>query len=165
MSDDRLVVAKDRVVSVRYAIRNAAGVEVETNRGDEPLLSLHGRGMLLAGLEQALEGRAAGESLSVVLDPAQAFGERRDDAVQRISKKYLPNAARLKPGMQTTLKTKEGQRPVTVLKVGGKVVDVDLNHPLAGETLTFDLEVLDVRAATADELAHGHAHGSGGHQH
>ncbi|MFM8355516.1 MAG: peptidylprolyl isomerase [Gammaproteobacteria bacterium] len=101
----------------------------------------------------------------MALNPEQAFGERREDFVQRLSKKYLQNAARLKPGMQTTLQTKDGPRTVTVLKVGGKVVDVDLNHPLAGLALNFDLEVVDVRAATAEELAHGHAHGAGGHHH
>ncbi|MFM7121428.1 MAG: peptidylprolyl isomerase [Gammaproteobacteria bacterium] len=160
-----MVIAKDRVVSVHYAIHKADGELVESNSDDEPLLTLQGRGVLLGALEQALEGRAAGDTVSVALNPEQAFGERREDFVQRLSKKYLQNAARLKPGMQTTLQTKDGPRTVTVLKVGGKVVDVDLNHPLAGLALNFDLEVVDVRAATAEELAHGHAHGAGGHHH
>lgn len=160
-----LQVAKDRVITVRYAIRAADGTEVESNRDDEPFVSLHGRGSLLPAIESALDGRTSGERLTLTLTPDQAFGERRDDFTQRISKKYLPNPNRLKPGKQTTLQTREGPRTVTVIKVGGKVVDVDLNHPLAGQTLEFDIELVDVREATAEELSHGHAHGPGGHHH
>jgi FKBP-type peptidyl-prolyl cis-trans isomerase SlyD len=138
---------------------------VESSREDEPLAVLHGHGTLLAAIENALAGRRAGERFELTLAPADAFGERRDNWTQRVSKKYFPNAARLKPGMQTQLQTDSGQRAVTVLKVGGKVIDVDLNHPLAGQTLNFAVEVVDVREATPEEIAHGHVHGPGGHHH
>lgn len=160
-----LLVAKDRVITVRYAIRGADGTEVESNREGEPFVSLHGHGSLLPAIETALDGKASGERLNFTLTPDQAFGEHRSDFTQRISKKYLPNPNRLKPGEQTTLQTREGPRTVTVIKVGGKVVDIDLNHPLAGQTLEFDIELVSVREATAEELAHGHAHGPGGHHH
>ena len=160
-----LSIENDRVVRVHYDIRDVAGELVESSRDQDPLALLHGHGNLLAAVENALVGHRAGDRLDITLAPEDAFGARRDDWTQRISKKYFPNAARLKPGMQTQLQTKEGMRPVTVLKVGGKVVDVDLNHPLAGQTLKFDIEVVDVREATAEELAHRHAHGPDGHHH
>jgi FKBP-type peptidyl-prolyl cis-trans isomerase SlyD len=158
-------IERDRVVRFHYVIRDESGNELESTREDEPLAVLQGRGNVMRGIEDALAGRTTGERFSVTLAPEQAFGPRREDWTQRISKKYFADAARLKPGMQTRLQTEEGVRPVTVIKVGGKVVDVDLNHPRAGQTLTFDLEVVEVREATAEELAHRHVHGPGGHHH
>jgi FKBP-type peptidyl-prolyl cis-trans isomerase SlyD len=162
---EALTVEKDRVVRVHYDIHDAAGKRVESSRDQDALAVLHGHGNLLPAIESALVGKRAGDRLDLTLAPADAFGERRDNWTQRVSKKYVPNAARLKPGMQTVLQTGEGPREVTVLKVGGKVVDVDLNHPLAGQTLKFDLEVVEVREATPEELAHKHVHGPGGHHH
>ena len=164
-TNEALTVARDRVVRFHYVIRDEAGTELETTRGGEPLAVLQGRGNVLRGVEQALEGRVAGERLEVTLPPEQAFGARRDDWTQRVPKKYFPDARRLKPGEATVLRTQEGPRPVTVVKVGSKVVDVDLNHPRAGLTLTFDLEIVEVREATPEEIAHRHVHGPGGHQH
>ncbi len=164
-TDEALPVARDRVVRIHYVIRDEAGTELESTRDGEPLAVLQGRGNVLRGVEEALEGRRAGERLEVTLPPEQAFGARREDWTQRVPKKYLPDAKRLKPGAATVLRTREGPRPVTVVKVGSKVVDVDLNHPRAGMTLTFDLEVLEVREATSEEIAHRHVHGPGGHQH
>ena len=100
----------------------------------------------------------------MIVEPVDGYGLRKDDQIQRLSKKYFADAKRLKPGMQTVVQTKEGQRPVTVHKVGGKVIDVDLNHPLAGQRLHFRLNIEDVREATSAELAHGHAHADG-HDH
>jgi len=162
---DALTVTKDRVVSLHYEIRDPEGAPVESSREHEPLAVLHGYGNLLAAVESALDGLKAGDRREVTLAPADAFGERRENWTQRVSKKYLADAERLKPGMETRLHTDQGPRPVTVVKVGGSVIDVDLNHPLAGKTLTFDLEVMEVREATAEELAHGHVHGPGGHHH
>jgi FKBP-type peptidyl-prolyl cis-trans isomerase SlyD len=126
---------------------------------------LVGHRTLLRGLEQALEGHVAGDRISVTLPPEQAYGPRQDDRVRRVSKKYFAQPNRLRPGEVTRLRTEQGFRAVTVVKVGGKMVDVDLNHPYAGLTLHFDLEVLDVREASAEEIAHGHVHGPGGHHH
>jgi len=164
MSGD-LAVARDRVVRFHYEMRDEAGTVLESSRAEQPLAILQGRGNLMPGIEAALEGRLPGERFEVTLAPEQAYGERREGLTQRVSKKYFQQAVRLKPGMTVQLSTREGPRPVTVLKVGGKVVDVDLNHPLAGRALVFDIEVLEVREATAEEIAHRHVHGPGGHHH
>ena len=126
---------------------------------------LHGAGNILAGLEQALEGKDSGDRLTVSLDPEQAYGRRDESLRQRLSAKYLKHAGKLKPGKIVRVQTEQGPRMVTVLKVGLKTVDVDANHPFAGRPLRFELEVIDVRDADADEKAHGHVHGPGGHAH
>jgi FKBP-type peptidyl-prolyl cis-trans isomerase SlyD len=153
------------VVSFHYELSDAAGAPIESSRGREPLTALIGAGGIIPGVEAALIGRSAGESVSVSVPPEQGYGERREGWTQRVPKKYFRDAARLKPGVTTMLQTNEGPRVVVVNKVGESVVDVDLNHPMAGKTLNFALEVLEVRAATAEEIAHGHVHGPGGHHH
>jgi len=163
--NNALLIENDRVVRLHYRIHDAADAVVESSAGKPPLAVLLGHGNLLPALEQALLGHQAGDRFDVTLAPEDAFGPRRDDWTQRVSKKHLANAARLRPGMQAQLQTDQGRRPVTVLKVGGKVVDVDLNHPLAGQTLRFALEVVEVREASPEELAHRHVHGPGGHPH
>lgn len=157
-------IQKDVVVRFHYRLSDDSGTELENSREREPLAMLVGHGNIIPGLEQAMMGRSAGESFEVSVPPDQAYGERREDMVQRVPKKYFRERA-LKPGMTGTVSTRQGPRMVTVLKVGMSVVDVDLNHPLAGQTLRFEVELTEVRAATPEELQHGHAHGSGGHQH
>jgi FKBP-type peptidyl-prolyl cis-trans isomerase SlyD len=158
-------VAKDKVVTFHYTIRDDKNDILETTRDAQPLAILYGHGNVLRGVEAALAGHSAGETVTVTLAPEDAYGERRDNWTQRVSKKYLPATPKLRPGMTVALHTEDGQRSVTVLKVGNKVVDVDLNHPFAGATLTFELELADVRDASAEELSHGHVHGPGGHHH
>ena len=160
-----LTVAKDRVVRFHYLIRDTAEAELESTFDGEPLAILQGHGNILKGVEGALEGHCAGERISVTLTAEDAYGERRDNWTQRVSKKYLPKTPKLTPGMTVALHTEQGARSVTVLKVGNKVVDVDLNHPFAGKALIFDLEVVEVREPAPEELAHGHVHGPGGHHH
>jgi FKBP-type peptidyl-prolyl cis-trans isomerase SlyD len=111
-----------------------------------------------------MEGREAGETFSADVPAAEAYGERRDGMVQRVPKKHF-GEQRLMPGMQVVLQTNFGPRAVTILKVGMSVVDVDLNHPMAGKDLHFDIEILEVREASQEEIEHGHVHGDGGHQH
>ena len=156
---------KDKVVSFHYRLSDADGVELENSRQRDPLTFLFGHGNIIAGLEQAMEGHAAGDHFDVVVAPEQGYGVRRDDARQRVPKKYFADPGRLKPGTVTMLQTDRGPRSVVVLKVGSSVVDIDLNHPLAGKTLHFNVEILDVRDAQPDELSHGHVHGAGGHDH
>ena len=155
----------DRVVTFHYALSDEQGQALGGSRGEEPVAALLGHGNVMPGLEKALVGRTVGEQFEVTLPPDQAFGERREDWVQRVSKKYVRQASRLRPGMQTELQTDEGMRTVTVVKVGSSVLDVDLNHPLAGRTIRFSVDIVDVREASDDERAHGHAHGAGGHHH
>jgi FKBP-type peptidyl-prolyl cis-trans isomerase SlyD len=158
-------VERDRVVRFHYELRDESGEALETSRAGDPITMLYGHGGLVPGVESALAGRAAGQRFEVRLAPEDAYGPRRQAQVQRLQKKYLRKAGRLRPGMQLTIPTEHGPRPVTVVKVGSSVVDVDLNHPLAGRTLDFDIEILDVREADAEEIAHGHVHGSGGDHH
>lgn len=158
-------VEKDKVVSFHYRLSDVSGNELESSHGSDPIAVLYGHGGIIAGIEQALSGRTAGDRFEVDVAPQQGYGERREDFVQRVPKKYFHDGARLKPGMTTTLRTRDGVRTVTVVKVGSSVVDVDLNHPLAGHSLHFAIEVMDVREATAEELEHGHAHAPGGHAH
>ncbi|HET6603177.1 MAG TPA: peptidylprolyl isomerase [Xanthomonadaceae bacterium] len=159
-------VAKDTVVRFHYSVAESAGQAIEDSRDrGDPIAILVGHRNIVAGLEQALIGRAAGERFAVVVAAADAYGERSSPALQRVPKKYFREPARLRPGMGTVLQTAHGPRMVTVVKVGMSVVDIDLNHPMAGKDLEFDVEILEVRAASAEELEHGHAHGSGGQQH
>jgi len=158
--------AADTVVTFHYALSDEQGQPIESSHGRDPLTVLLGRGGLVPGIEQALLDREAGERFEVVVPPDQGYGERRDDWVQRVPKKYFRDPDHLRVGMQTVLnETGGGARMVTVVKIGSSVIDVDLNHPMAGRTLHFALELTDVRAASEEEVAHGHAHGPGGHHH
>jgi FKBP-type peptidyl-prolyl cis-trans isomerase SlyD len=109
-------------------------------------------------------GHEAGDKFEVDVPAAQAYGERRDGLSQRIPKKHFEGQP-LQPGMQVVLNTNFGPRAVTIQKVGMSVVDVDLNHPMAGKDLHFDIEIVDVREASKEEIEHGHVHGDGGHAH
>jgi FKBP-type peptidyl-prolyl cis-trans isomerase SlyD len=153
------------VAQFHYVLKDADGSVLESSEGSEPMTYLHGHGGLLPGLEKALEGKAAGEKFSVTLPPDDAFGERRDDSEMRVPISQLQGAKKWEPGMQAFIQTQHGHQQVTVLKVGHTMATVDVNHPMAGKTLQFDLEVLDVREASQEELSHGHAHGPGGHHH
>jgi FKBP-type peptidyl-prolyl cis-trans isomerase SlyD len=157
-------VNKDKVVSFHYQLFNEAGDEVESTLGAQPTLFLAGAGNTLPGLERALTGKKAGEKIKITLAPHEAYGIRKNNQ-QRISAKYLKHEGKLKPGQVVRLDSNKGVKVATVVKVGKFSVDVDLNHPLAGQRVTFDVEIVDIREATTEELSHGHAHGVGGHQH
>jgi FKBP-type peptidyl-prolyl cis-trans isomerase SlyD len=158
-------IEKDRVVRFHYAVTEAGKEQLESSKGvGEPLAILFGRGQIIPGLEKAMEGHEAGDSFKSAVTAAEAYGERRDGLTQRIPKKHF-GEQKLAPGMQVVLNTNFGPRAVTIEKVGMSVVDVDLNHPMAGKDLEFDIEIVEVREASEEELAHGHVHGEGGHQH
>ena len=157
-------IEKDRVVRFHYTVSEPGQEPVESSKDREPLAILFGHGNIIPGLEKAMEGREAGESFSAEVAAADAYGERREEMTQRVPKKHF-GKQRLAPGMQVMLNTNFGPRPVTVHKVGMSVVDVDLNHPMAGKDLNFDIEIVEVREADAAEIEHGHVHGDGGHQH
>lgn len=153
------------VVSFHYTLRNEAGTELETSRGSDPSVYLHGANNVIRGLEAAMAGREAGDVFSASLSPGDAYGSRNPDRVQRVPIKHLAFRGKLQAGQVVQLQTGEGMRAVTVVKAGRHSADIDANHPLAGQTLSFDIEVLELRPASAEELAHGHAHGPGGHHH
>jgi FKBP-type peptidyl-prolyl cis-trans isomerase SlyD len=158
-------ISRNKVVSFHYTLTNAAGEEMETSRSREPMNYLHGSGNIIRGLEKAMDGKSVGESFRVTIEPADAYGERKPANIQRVSAKHFRNAQALKPGQVVGLQTRQGPVQVTIVKVGRFNIDVDANHPLAGQSLTFDVEVLGVRDATAEEQAHGHVHGPGGVDH
>lgn len=153
------------VVSFHYTLRNSAGEVVETSRDGEPSLYLHGHGTVMPSIENALDGRQVGDSFTISLTAAESFGEKRPDSIQRVAAKYFAHAGKLTPGQVVRLNTDNGPITVTVVKVGKFSVDVDTNHPLAGQDVSFEVEVVDVREATAEEIDHKHAHGAGGHHH
>ncbi|NVK42491.1 MAG: peptidylprolyl isomerase [Oceanospirillaceae bacterium] len=158
-------ITKDKVVQFHYSVRDTDGNEIENSRRGEPMAYLHGHQNMLSGLEKAMEGRVAGDIFSVTLAPEEAYGKRVENAEQRVPVKHLQGAKKWRPGMVAQVHTEQGVRQVQVVKVGKFMVTVDTNHPLAGKTVTFDVEVIDVRDATSEERDHGHAHGVGGHHH
>lgn len=164
-ADSAITIANNKVVEIHYTLNDADGKELETTENAPPRAILVGHRGILAGLEEAMLGHKAGDKIDVTLPPERAFGLRDEKLKERMSKKYFKHVKRLQPGMLTQVNTKNGPRPITILKVGSKMVDVDLNHPRAGETLVFNLTIVSVREASEEEIAHGHAHGAGGHQH
>jgi FKBP-type peptidyl-prolyl cis-trans isomerase SlyD len=159
----------NKVVTFHFRLSDSDGKLLETSSDTEPTLYLHGHQNILPALEQAMEGKAVGDKMNITLTPEQAYGVYREGAVQRVPIKHLANHLALKNkiklGMHVQVNTANGPWDAVVLKVGKFNVDIDTNHPLAGQTLGFDIEILDVREATQDEIAHGHAHGAGGHHH
>ena len=157
-------IAKDSVVRFHYTVAEVGQESLESSKDREPLAILYGHGNIIPGLETAMLDREAGASFGVDVAAADAYGEKRDGLSQRVPKKHF-GAQKLEPGMQVVLQTNFGPRAVTIQKVGMSVVDVDLNHPMAGKDLHFDVEIVEVREASAEELEHGHVHGDGGHHH
>ena len=157
-------IEKNRVVRFHYSVSEPGQDPVETSRDREPMAILVGHGNIIPGLEAAMMDKAEGDTFEVTVAPDQAYGERRENYVQRLPKKHLRNA-RVRPGDQIVLETPMGPRAVTVVKVGATVVDVDLNHPMAGKTLQFQVEIVGVREAEQVEIDHGHVHGDGGVEH
>ncbi|MCM2336593.1 MAG: peptidylprolyl isomerase [Pseudomonas sp.] len=157
-------IEKDRVVRFHYSVAEVGQEALESSEGRDPLTILVGHGNIIPGLEQAMDGREAGDKFEVDVAAADAYGERREGLSQRVPKKHF-GAQKLAPGMQVVLNTNFGPRAVTIEKVGMSVVDVDLNHPMAGKDLHFAIEIVDVREASPEEVEHGHVHGEGGHQH
>ena len=154
-------ITQDKVVLFHYTLTNDAGEVLDSSAGGAPLAYLHGQGNIVAGLEKALDGRSAGDKLAVRVEPAEGYGVREAGLVKRV-----PRRSFIKPGMQFEAQLERGQRRVvTVTAVKGDMVTVDGNHPLAGQNLNFEVEITEVRDATAEELAHGHVHGPGGHHH
>lgn len=159
-----MIITQDSVVQLHYRVSEAQDL-IEDSANGEPMLYLHGHQNMLPAIEQALAGKAAGDELTLVVAPKDAYGERDENAIQSVQVKHLKGAKKWAPGMTAIIETEQGPRQVKIVKMGMFKADVDVNHPLAGKTLTFELKVVSVRAASAEEVAHGHAHGVGGHHH
>jgi FKBP-type peptidyl-prolyl cis-trans isomerase SlyD len=160
-----MTIAQDQVVSIKYTLRNDAGDVLDSSSGGEPLTYLHGHGNLIPGLERELTGKKPGDKLQVKIAAAEGYGEYDEDLVQRVPRRTLKGVPNVRVGMRLQAQTQHGARAVTVTQLTGDLVTLDGNHPLAGQNLNFEVEVGAVRAATAEELAHGHVHSPGDHHH
>lgn len=158
-------VAPHTVVAFHYNLLDNDNHSIETTRDGEPTLCLIGANNVLPGLEQVMLGKAAGDVFSVTLTQEKAYGLRDENRKDRVSLKYLKHEGKLRPGKIVRINSNQGVKTGTVIKVGKFNADLDLNHPLAGQTITFEVEIMDIRAASQEEIDHGHAHGIGGHQH
>lgn len=159
-------VENNKVVSFHYRLSETGGAEIETTQGGQPAIYLHGHNNILPAMEAGFAEKASGESFRIDLTAAQAYGEKKPDQQHRVPIKHLVQSKqRLKVGQMVQVNTEKGPIDARVVKVGKFNVDVDLNHPLAGMDISFDIEILDIRDASDEEIAHGHAHGPGGHQH
>ena len=159
-------IAANKAVSIDYTLTNDAGEVIDSSAGGAPLVYLHGAGNIIVGLEKALEGKQAGDELSVAIEPGEAYGEYSAELVATLNRSMFEGVDELEVGMQFHASAPDGQMQiVTIRDVDGDDVTVDGNHPLAGQRLNFQVKVVNVRDAHAEELAHGHIHGEGGHHH
>lgn len=158
-------IAKDSVVSLAYQVRTKDGVLVDEATAVAPLEYLHGAGNLIKGLEDALESRQAGDKFDVEVASNNAYGDYNDNLVQQVPRDVFVGVDDLEVGMRFLADTEHGPVPVEITAIDGDKVTVDGNHMLAGQDLKFNVEVINVREATDQELAHGHVHGAHGHDH
>ncbi|MES2824403.1 MAG: peptidylprolyl isomerase [Pseudomonadota bacterium] len=158
-------ISEQCIASFHYTLTDGSGKVLDTSEGQEPLAYLHGSGNIIPGLEKALLGKTVGDKLHVSIPAAEAYGLRDDTMVQELPSNMFDGIDKIEVGMEFHAETEHGLQVVTVTKVDGDMVFIDGNHPLAGVDLTFDVEITEVRAASEEEMEHGHAHGAGGHHH
>ena len=159
-------ITKHAVATIEYTLADDDGDVIDTSSGREPLAYVHGVGALVPGLESELEGRSAGDSFKIRILPKDGYGVRHENLVQEVPRNRLPPDPDPEVGMQLRATSEEGQDFVlTIVAIEGDTIRLDGNHPLAGVPLNFSVEVVSVRAATKEEIAHGHVHGPGGHAH
>jgi len=160
-----MIIKQDRVASIDYTLTNDHGKVLDSSSGRQPLAYLHGHGGLIPGLEKELEGKSKGDQFIAIIPPEQAYGVRDEGLLQDIPLKNFHDPKEVVVGAQFQVQNGEHVHIATVTELVDNVAKVDLNHPLADMTLHFDVEVMDVRKASQEELEHGHIHGVGGHHH
>lgn len=160
-----MTIAKDKVVSIHYTLTNDSNQVLDSSEGRDPLAYIHGYGYLIPGLEKDLDGKVAGDKLKSSVKPEEGYGLRDDTLVNKVAKANFKGDGEVTEGMQVKVDTNDGPKIAVVKSVSGEEVTLDLNHPLAGINLNFEIEIVDIRDATKEELDHGHVHGPGGHQH
>jgi len=156
-------VADNMAVSIHYTLTNDDGEVLDSSIGDDALVYLHGRENIISGLEKALLGKVVGDKFNVRIAPEDAYGELMEEMIQVISRDMFEGIDDIEVGMQFHADVSSGSGVVTVVNIDEDDITIDGNHPLAGLALTFDVEVLDIRPATEEEMAHGHIHGAGCH--
>jgi len=160
-----MIIKKDSVVLMEYTLTDDEGNVIDTSDGRTPLAYLHGHGNIISGLEKELEGKTKGSKLAVKVNPEDGYGEFDPGAIRTVDISQFEDAESVEVGMQFVAETDDGPVMFTVREVQGQEVVLDGNHPLAGANLNFKVEIVEVREATHEELAHGHVHGEGGHHH
>ena len=158
-------IAKNKVISIDYTLTDAQGTELDSSHGRAPFAYIHGIGNIIPGLEEALEGKSAGDQVNAVISPENAYGTRDEGLVQQLPRSQFDTDQDIEVGMQFQAMSESGPRVVTVVSVDMENVTVDANHPLAGVTLHFDVTIKEIREATGEELNHGHVHGPDDHHH
>lgn len=159
-----LQITERTIAEFHYTLTNDADEVLDSSRDREPMRYLHGANSIVSGLEQEMEGKQAGDKFQVEVAPEDGYGPRVEQLVQNVPRSAFEGIDEIAPGMRFRAETQQGPVTVTVTEVGDEEVTVDGNHPLAGETLHFDIEVVSVREASEDEVEHGHAHDEeGGH--
>ena len=159
-------IAKDAVVAIEYTLTDDDGDVLDTSEGSEPLTYLHGKGQMIPGLERALEGKAAGDAFTIVVEPKDGYGEKEAPGTIKLPRDQLPEGPEPEVGMELEAAGPDGEvETLFIVGVEKDAVLLSTDHPLAGVTLHFDVKVHTVRAATQQELAHGHVHGPEGHNH
>ena len=158
-------IANDKVVMIHYTLTNDEGDLLDSSKDQDPLAYLHGFGNIIPGLEKALTGRSIGDTFKIEIAPEDGYGVRDNEMVQSVPRSAFEGVDEIEPGMQFQAQSPDGIQLVTVIDIDGDEVILDGNHPMAGITLHFDVEVNDIREATREELEHGHVHGAGGHHH
>lgn len=157
-------IEQDKVAQIEYTLTNSAGDVMDKSNG-QPLAYLHGHHNLIPGLEAELNGKAVGDKFTATIAAAEAYGEKHDAMIQQVPSDLFQGVEKLEVGMRFEAQSEQGVQSVEITAIDGDQVTVDANHPLAGQDLTFEVEVVGIRDASAEELEHGHAHGAGGHQH
>jgi len=158
-------VADDLVVGIEYVLKNKEGQVLDSNEGTSPLFYIQGMGQIVPGLENAMDGKVAGDSFSIEIPAEEAYGEFDGELIQHIPRKELAELEPIEEGMEIEIEGEEGLEVVVVTGVEETEVTVDGNHPLAGQDLHFAVKVTEVRMATPEELEHGHVHGEGEDHH
>ncbi|RNF52836.1 peptidylprolyl isomerase [Marinomonas hwangdonensis] len=158
-------ITENTVVSMHYTLTDEQGQELDSSIGQEPLVFLSGAQNIIDGLDKALQGKAAGDKVTVSVAPEDGYGAVHEELIQKVPAENFQGVDEIAVGMQFMAQTPGGQQAVTVIGVEDDGIMLDGNHPLAGKTLNFDVEIVDVRIALAEELEHGHVHGAGGHHH
>ncbi len=153
------------VIMFHYTLKNADGEQLESSRDKQALAFIEGSGIIIPGLEKLLVEKQTGDTFTATVTPEEAYGFRNESLLQRIPIKKLKFHGKLKAGSVALVRTESGYLPVQVIKAGRFHADIDRNHPLAGQTLTFDVEVTERRDASKEEIEHGHVHGPGGVEH
>lgn len=160
------MIKENSVVTMHYELKNAEGEVLDSSKGQDPLVYLHGAGNIIIGLEEQLIGKTVGDNVSAVVAPEKGYGMPVDALIQTVPREAFGDEIdKVEVGMRFQAETEQGPVPVVVTSMDDTTVTVDGNHPLAGQELHFDVSIAEIRDASQEEIDHGHVHGPGGHQH